>query len=385
MERNIKLLALFNFFTDLDFLAPVAIIYFASVSGSYALGMSIFSVVFLSSALFEVPTGIFSDRIGRKKTVVCGALAGLIGAIVIASIHSYAFLLVGAVLMGLARSFYSGNNDALLYDSLRVLKKEQQYHGYLGKLSSVFQIALALSAVSGGLIANWSFSFLLWICVLPKFILFVVSLWLTEPPVVKKESANIFSHVAQASREFRKNQKLTLLTVASSLRFALGESAYLFRGAFVATLWPLWAVGISSMLSNIGAAASYYFSGKLIDRFSSYSILVFEIIFNRAVNLLALFFPSVVSPALMSSTSLTFGVGDVAINSLMQKEFTHEERATMGSVVSFLGYIVFAACSFSLGLVADVVGPAKTLIMVHLILLIPLFFYKKIFGTPKKI
>ncbi len=77
MYRNVKILTLFNFFTDFKLYAPVAIIYFADVSGSFALGMSIFAITMVSSALFEIPTGIFSDRIGRKKTVVIGALCAL--------------------------------------------------------------------------------------------------------------------------------------------------------------------------------------------------------------------------------------------------------------------------------------------------------------------
>jgi len=67
MNRNIRLFYLFNFFVDFKFYAPIAIIYFAKVSGSYALGMSIFSATMLAAALFEVPTGIFSDYIGGKR------------------------------------------------------------------------------------------------------------------------------------------------------------------------------------------------------------------------------------------------------------------------------------------------------------------------------
>jgi len=67
LKKNIKLLGWFNFFTDFVFFAPVAIIYFQKVTGSFALGMSIFSVAYVSSAIFEVPTGVVSDLLGRKK------------------------------------------------------------------------------------------------------------------------------------------------------------------------------------------------------------------------------------------------------------------------------------------------------------------------------
>ena len=60
----------------------MAILYFAHVTGSYVLGMSIFSVAYVSSAIFEVPTGIVSDLVGRKnnylRRVVCGPLCHLL-------------------------------------------------------------------------------------------------------------------------------------------------------------------------------------------------------------------------------------------------------------------------------------------------------------------
>ena len=70
MKQNIRILTWFTFFTDFKLYAPLAIIYFAQVSGSFALGMAIFSIARISSALFEIPTGVFSDRIGRKKTII---------------------------------------------------------------------------------------------------------------------------------------------------------------------------------------------------------------------------------------------------------------------------------------------------------------------------
>lgn len=66
-------------------------------------------------------------------------------------------LVVAAVFDGLSQAFYSGNNDALLHDSLTETGNVHQYDEHLGKTSSMFQLALALAAVLGSVIANWSF------------------------------------------------------------------------------------------------------------------------------------------------------------------------------------------------------------------------------------
>jgi hypothetical protein len=55
----------------------------------------------------------------------------------------------------------------------------------------------------------------------------------------------------------------------------------------------------------------------------------------------------------MSSTSITYGVSSVAEKTLMQKEFTSEQRATLGSMNSFFGSVLFSIVSILLGYFAD--------------------------------
>src|SRR3989344_9060915 len=118
MLKNVDTLKWFNFSTDFILYSPVAILYFTMISGSFALGMSIFSLSMLSTALLEIPTGVFSDKIGRKKTITLGAVAAIIYSLFFAIGGSYIFLAIGAIIQGLSRALYSGNNDGLLYERL---------------------------------------------------------------------------------------------------------------------------------------------------------------------------------------------------------------------------------------------------------------------------
>ena len=144
IHRNIKLLSWFNFCLDFRIYGAIAILYFVEITGSYALGLSIFSIGNLASSLFEVPTGIFSDLVGRKMTVVIGQIASIFAVLCYAIGGSFAMLALGAVLEGLSFSFFSGNNSALLYDSLKEDNSEAEYSKYEGKTSSMFQFALVL-------------------------------------------------------------------------------------------------------------------------------------------------------------------------------------------------------------------------------------------------
>lgn len=379
MQRNIRLLSLHNFFTDFVFFAPVAIIYFAHVTGTYALGMSIFAVAYVSSALFEVPTGIISDLVGRKKTLILGSVFSVLCIVFYALGGSYGILFIGALCQGISRSFYSGNNDALLHDTLREAGKEEEYETYLGKTSSLFQVALATGAIIGSFLVAKSFALVLWSSVLPQIAALITSLFIIEPKIHSPESTNLYVHLKESVKQFQQNKKLRLLTIVSMIRFGVGESTYFLRAAFINTLWPLWAVGLADTVAHIGGAISFYTSGTVIKKFGAKRILQFEILANRAINCVALLFPTLLSPMLLTATSFTFGFGEVAMNNLLQKEFTHAQRATMGSLNSFAGSIVFGIVACTIGTLADKIGLIYTLLFVQFILLAPLWFYSKIF------
>lgn len=381
MNRNIKLLTWFNFFTDFKLYAPVAILYFAQITGSFALGMSIFSIAYISAAIFEVPTGVYSDFIGRRKTMILGAIFAVIFSIFYAIGGSYWFLAIGALFEGLSRSFYSGNNDALLYDTLAEGKKEDNYSLVLGKISSMFQIALAISAVLGGFIANSSFTLVMWLSVISQIICLAISLFLREPKIHSLRSGNIYLHLKEAFLNFIQNRKIRLISISSGIVFGIGESVWQFQAAFYRTLWPIWAIGIAKTLSNLGAFASFRISGKLINKFSAAKILLASNIYSRITNIIAVVFPSLLSPLLMSSNSLWYGAAQVSKSSLLQKEFTDKQRATMGSLDSLLENIFFGIVAVSLGFVADKLTPAKALLISQLFLLPTLWLYWKLYKN----
>jgi len=384
-RKNIRLLSIFNFLIGFSLFSPLAIIYFAKVSGSYTLGASIFGIIMLSSAVFEVPTGIWSDKIGRKYTVVLGSWSRVFAFIAYTIGLSYVWLVIGAIFEGLSRSFYSGNNDALLYDTLADENKQGSYDEFQGKVSSTEQLSMGISASLSGLIAIFSFSYLLWFSVLIQIGLLVISYLLIEPNYRKKLDTNVFAHVKEAVSLFIHNRKLRLLSLASILSYSISELKWEFGSAFVATVWPLWAIGIARTLPSFGASLSFYFSGKLIRKFKAVKILLFDSIYGKVITLIFLIFPSAYSPLLMSTPSLLYGVGNVAEKTLMQHEFSDHQRATMSSLNSLGGSIGFALMSLVLGGLADALGPARALIVLTVISLPVVYLYWQIFQNERNL
>lgn len=384
-RKNIRLLKIFNFLIGFSLFAPLAIIYFSQVSGSYTLGASVFGITMLASAIFEVPTGIWSDRVGRRGTIILGSWARVLAFILYAIGLSYWWLVAGAIFEGLSRAFYSGNNDAFLHDTLADDGLESEYHLYLGKTTSSEHLAQGIAGLLGSLVASISFSYLMWLSVIPQIIMLFTSYQFAEPRARTPGDPNILAHTLEAIKLFIQNKRLRLLSLASILSFAVGEMKFQFRSAFINTVWPLWAIGSTTIVSNFGAAASFFYSGKIIKKFGALRVLMSQAIWGKTISFIAYGIPTFFSPFLLMTSSLFHGVGSVSQNKLMQQEFSQSARATMSSLNSLGGNLAFFFMSLLLGGLADLLGPAKAMFSMTFIELPVVYLYYLLFKNDRKI
>jgi MFS family permease len=371
-QRNVRILTWFNFFLEFKPYAPIVILYFASVTGSFTLGLSIFSIITISAALLEVPTGILSDKAGRKKTIALGTLASIFGIVLWALGGSYAVLAAGAILIGLGEALFSGNNAALLHDTLKELGRESEFSESFGKTSSMLQAGLAFSALIGGYLTLWSLQTVLMFSVVPLVICFMLTLFIVEPRVYSRTiQTNIFSDLKEVVMEFRKNGKLKLVSATSILRYGVEETMFQFTPAFIALFWPVWALGLFRFVAHGLSIISYWFSGAVIKRFGAAKTAFFGNLIDRTTGIIAVVFPSRFSPILLMGSF--YGLNEVSEETLLQKEFTDHQRATMASLNSFFGNICFAVFAIVLGVIADSFG-ARMGLLVGELLLLPLPF-----------
>lgn len=102
------------------------------------------------------------------------------------------------------------------------------------------------------------------------------------------------------------------------------------------------------------------------------------------MNIAAVLFPTAASPIMLSSSSLFYGSLSVAKNTLLQKEFTPHQRATIASLNSLAESLLFAVFAYILGALGDRMGPAKALFISQCISLVGTYLYMKVFRHEKK-
>jgi predicted MFS family arabinose efflux permease len=96
--------------------------------------------------VMEIPSGYLADVFGRKKTLVLGSVLGFGGFLCYAVGSGFWGFLLAEVILGIGQSFISGADSALMYDSLKEMKKEKEYIRYEGRLTSAGNISEAVAA-----------------------------------------------------------------------------------------------------------------------------------------------------------------------------------------------------------------------------------------------
>lgn len=366
ISQNIRLLSWFNFCSAFKLYSAIAIIYFSNITHSYALGISIFSIVQVANAVFEIPTGILSDKIGRKYTTLLGSSTRVLSLLFYATGQAYFVFVVGALFEGLSLAFFSGNNDALLHDTVSEMGEKEEYHEYLGKTRSMLYPSLMVAALLGGILASISFPLVFWLSIIPQVVCVGLSLQIIEPKKHLTKDRGVYKHFTEAIQLLYKNIQLRRLAAAEILKLSIEELLFQFQILFYNTLWPIWAVGLTRSVMAIGKFFSFRLSGRVINRFTAIKSLIINDIVTRIIHLFAIVFPSVFSPILMSSTGLLWGISEVASNKLLQEQFGNKQRATMSSVISFLGNLLAGVVAVGIGLFSDRIGLINTLLVMQL-------------------
>jgi MFS family permease len=382
-QRNVRLLSGFNFCSDFRVYAPIMVIYFQQVTGSYALAVLLFSIAKIATSVFEVPTGTLSDMAGRKLTLLLGQIASVLSIALYALGRDFTVLAGGAVLEGLAFALFSGNNDALLYDTLKGEGAAGDFPYWQGRVSSMFQIALAVSAAVATVALLWlPLRAMFVLSLLPQLVGLGFAVFFVEPPRGGRTiPTNIFAHLHEAVAGFVRDVRLRELSLASMLGFGLGEAQHMFYPAFFALFWPSWALGIAGLLTHGFAAIGFRGAGRLIARFREFSVLLWCNIGGIAIGILSVGLPTVASPTLSTAGSFLFGPGVVAQGSLMQKAFSDAQRATMASLISLGGNILFAIAVFALGWAADRIGPRYALLIAQLLSIPVALLYWRLYRS----
>ena len=150
IKRNILLFKLASFFDGFWPLSPLVIIYFEQITNSYATAMGIFSISNIIQSIMEIPTGIISDRLGRKYTLCSSSLFFVICFILYALAGNYnstELLICGSLFWGMAMALASGTDEALMYETMEQVRLKSKYDIIFSQSGMFTQIGLTTTYI----------------------------------------------------------------------------------------------------------------------------------------------------------------------------------------------------------------------------------------------
>jgi len=154
LRRDLRLFYAFRLLATSYLYVPIFMLFQADRGLSFfdrlALG-GIYSAVIV---LAEVPTGVFADRIGRRRSMLLGALAMVGSCLLAAQAHDFATFAVAEALGAISIALCSGADSAYLYDLLVAHDRGHEYGRRESTASAWHLMGSAVAFVGGGLLAQ---------------------------------------------------------------------------------------------------------------------------------------------------------------------------------------------------------------------------------------
>ncbi len=264
LEKNIRVDYLYRFLTSLDLSSAIWVLYL-SYKGMSLVQIGIIEAIFhVTSLLCEVPTGAIADLLGRKKTIIIGRLMSAISSIFMLFSTSFLGFTVGFIISAVSYNLNSGSEEALVYDSLKLTGKEDQYIKINGTLNFIIEVAQGIAVFIGGVLSDKSFALCYIIASTISVCVFGISFMFQEPTIRegKENSINFIQHFKDCFNVIRNNRTLVSFMIYFEIIFMVGTSSYFYSQQFfslmgfsrtnIATLFV-----ISSIFCALGSKVSY--------------------------------------------------------------------------------------------------------------------------------
>lgn len=325
----------------------ILIIYFGELLNSYTLSGIVLMLRYFFISFFEIPTGIVSDKYGRRMSLILSSLCYSlvkVSYILAFFIQPFVLLIISSVLYGLAESLSSGTNDAIVYENVKKLKSLDQFEDYYGKIKACHILGLGISALLGGLIASvLSLYAVMWLSFLGTFLQLYFSWKLTETGFAASSKRN-FQHFCLSCKDIWINKKLKTLLAAEILNAGGSRGQSDTLPLYLENLIPFWVMGVWRFSGRFINFFSFWFIQYFINRFGFRKCYIWSIISAPLSTLTGLLFNNIMTPFIFLADFFLHGIKYTSVTKIKQIEFTDTQRATMESIYSMSSNI-FAGIS----------------------------------------
>lgn len=371
MNKDILKYYTYSALSNFLFFLPIVYIFFKNSGLTFTEIFLTETIFAIGVVLFEVPTGALADYIGRKKSVLVGALLWILSCFIFFFGNSFIAFSFGQLVCAMAVAFISGADTALFYEILHRQNKENDFKKYQGTAQMIGLASISLASLVSGLISSVNIR-LTFIASAASFavLFFVVASISSQQKAEGEERPHYLKVISESFRIIKSSKWILWIFVFSAL-----------FGAAYKTIYPLTQIYMQDSSLDIkffGIASAYFF---LVAAFASKMANGFELFFKKwsylILSLLLIIPVFIISSFIFKLGFLIFGlvffassISTIITNHEILKVTPESKHATVLSFGNLFYRGIFAATSPFFGYYLGVLGFKSALLSFGIILTI---------------
>lgn len=320
-------------------------------------GYSVLEVAFLesifhvTSVIFESPTGVIADLLGRKNTRIVGIVFHIAYLLALWFASSYWIAVIAFILAAISYNLESGSATAFVYDTLKELGEEKSFTKRESFRESLIRMASVVGNLGGGLLIAVSYELAFRVNIVAYGIAILIALTFQETTIQKRQDKQPFrfawiQQYQESVQLFKKNLRLFFAMVAFALLATMTAVLAYYATVFWESLaWSSSLIGFWFAVGGLLAAAGAFIAHRIERRVALKTILKLNVVLTGLG--FAFFYIPFVSIVSFLIVSFLDGGLYVLMNALLNRYTQSEIRATVLSINSMF-FSVFMMVLFPL-------------------------------------
>ncbi len=346
---NLRVLFLVRLFSNMAFANSIVALFLQDRGLSFLHMFLLESIISATILVFEIPSGVWADRWGRRRMIVVSMWLLTVSSIIFALAHSFWVFALESALFGSSVAFLSGSDSALVYETLAARADRDRADESFGILDMAPSMGIFIGMATGSFFAEYSLEVPIYVTAVATTVAALISTKLREPAAETTEQTRgetTFEGMRRAWRQLRDNPVLMSYGLFTAVVWLPGLAVhYLFQPLFQRVGMPLFLFGPVIAVGHLTMALASAMAPSLGRWLGINRTLVTAVVLQ---GLLLLVVPFTATPFLAGLVIvLVLGVDAIRvplINAESNRLITGSQRAAilsfMGALSSVIGIVV---------------------------------------------
>jgi MFS family permease len=155
-DRMFFRFAAYGFLKNLRFFEPFILLFFREASLSFFQIGLLFSIRDLATNILEVPTGVYADAFGRRRSMVMAFVSYIISFAIFFFFPNFYVYALAMIFFAFGEAFRTGTHKALILEHLKLNDMQHLKVEYYGRTRAASQLGSALNSLIAAALVFYS-------------------------------------------------------------------------------------------------------------------------------------------------------------------------------------------------------------------------------------